>query len=93
MSDTAEPVPKQRTDVYHRERAIMERRAATKAHDVRARAAHLELAYQHDLAQAIAWHRADLTFDPAATLRVGTGADQTPSQASGGGRSTDAKST
>ena len=93
MSDTAEPAPKQRTDFYHRERAIMERRAATKAHDVRARAAHLELAYQHDLGQVIAWHRADVTFDPTAALRGGAGADQTPSRASGGRRSTDAKST
>lgn len=59
----------QGSDIYHRERAISERRAATKAHDIRARAAHLELAYQHELAQAIAWHRADLSFDPAAALR------------------------
>ncbi len=57
-------------DVYHRERAIAERRAATRAADIRARAAHLELAYQHDLAQAIAWHRADVGFDPAAALKA-----------------------
>lgn len=60
-------------DVYHRERAIAERRAASKAGDARARAAHLALANQHDLAQAIAWHRADLAFDPAAMLRRSLG--------------------
>ncbi len=52
------PVPSTECpDIYHRERAVAERRAATHARDVRARAAHLELAYQHELAQAIAWHR------------------------------------
>ena len=59
-------------DVYHRERAVAERRAAMRADDVRARAAHLELACQHELAQALAWHRADLAFEPAATLRAST---------------------
>ncbi len=93
MSDTAAPVPEQRTAVYHRERAIMERRAAARVRDVRTRAAHLELAYQHDFAQAIAWHRADVASDPAAALRAGTGADQMPSQASGAGRATGEKST
>lgn len=93
MPDSADRWPKQQSDVYHRERAIMERRAATQAHDVRARAAHLELAYQHDLAQAMAWHRADVSFDPAAALRSATGASQTPSQASGDGSSRGAKST
>ncbi|WP_227771795.1 hypothetical protein [Sphingomonas sp. IC4-52] len=47
-------------DLYHRERAIAERRAAKRAQDTRAQAAHLGLAQQHELAQAIAWHRADL---------------------------------
>jgi hypothetical protein len=108
MSDaTEEPAilssgARQQLDVYHRERAIAERRAASRATNVWARAAHLELAYQHDLAQAIAWHRADIAFDPATALRAvsealrrgwfGDGAsaaeaDQTPRQASGGGRS------
>lgn len=45
---------------YHRERAIVERRAALRARDLRARRAHLELARQHDLLQAIAWHHADI---------------------------------
>ena len=49
-----------RSDLYHRERAIAERRAARRAQDTRAQAAHLGLAHQHELAQAIAWHRADL---------------------------------
>lgn len=60
-------------DVYHRERAIAERRAAGRANDARARDAHLALADQHELAQAIAWHRADRAFDPAAALRRSLG--------------------
>lgn len=48
------------SDLYHRERALAERRAALRARDTRAQAAHLELAQQHELAQALAWHHADL---------------------------------
>jgi hypothetical protein len=108
MSDAADgsaalsPGARQQADVYHRERAIAERRAASRASNVWARAAHLELAYQHELAQAIAWHRADIAFDPATALAAvseslrrgwfadsapNADADQTPRQASGGVRS------
>ncbi|OWK31821.1 hypothetical protein SPMU_01400 [Sphingomonas mucosissima] len=52
-------MPNKGPDFYHRERAVAERRAAKRARDERAQAAHLELAYQHELAQAIAWHRSN----------------------------------
>lgn len=42
---------------YHRERALAEQKAATKASNSRAREAHLELARQHELAQAMMWYR------------------------------------
>lgn len=58
-----------RLDVYHRERAFAERRAAMRAKDVRARAVHLELAYQHELAQAIAWHREERGYEPLRARR------------------------
>ncbi|OWK31341.1 hypothetical protein [Sphingomonas dokdonensis] len=48
-----------RQALHHRERAVAERRAAGRAIDPRAQAAHLELAHQHDLAQALAWHDAE----------------------------------
>lgn len=52
-------MPNKGSDHSHRERAVAERRAAKRARDGRVQAAHLELAYQHELAQAIAWHRSD----------------------------------
>lgn len=48
--------PDEHASVYHRERAIAERRAASRASDDRAREAHLELADRHELAQAITWY-------------------------------------
>jgi hypothetical protein len=47
----------QHAGTYHRERAIAERRAAARSKHERARAAHLELALEHDLAQAMIWYR------------------------------------
>ncbi|MFL0413936.1 hypothetical protein ACH0CP_10130 [Sphingomonas sp. 179-I 2A4 NHS] len=38
------------TAIYHRQRALSERRAAAHAIDERARRAHLELAMQHEIA-------------------------------------------
>ncbi len=65
------PAPhKDRVDVYHRERAVAERRAAMRAQDVRARAVHLELAYQHELAQAIAWYREEHAADRGTAARL-----------------------